>query len=250
MPVQVGKSLSQTDLGVQGDDEGDNISNKNKNYCELTGMYWAWKNLKNVDYIGLCHYRRYFDFHNKINRLKELEIVSPDNLKTLNLTVPDIDKLLGKSDIILARPKIHPYSVKTFYCYHHLSKDINIIESVIEELYPDYLRSFKKVLYKNNKLSYYNMFVMKWSDFENYCTWLFNIFEEAEKRIDITTYDSVQTRIWGYIAERLLNVYVRKEKMKIKCLPIFWITNARQTSAVSAFFYYIKYNLSFFLQKI
>ena len=62
MPLQVGKALSDVDLGVQGDDEGDNISTKNPNYCELTGLYWAWKNLKDADYIGLAHYRRYFDF--------------------------------------------------------------------------------------------------------------------------------------------------------------------------------------------
>ena len=62
-PIQVGKAISQVDLGIQGDDTGDNISHKNASYCELTGMYWAWKNLKDVDVIGLCHYRRYFDFY-------------------------------------------------------------------------------------------------------------------------------------------------------------------------------------------
>ena len=60
-PIQVGKSLnSELDLGFQCDDTGDNISDKNGSYCELTALYWAWKNIKNVDYIGLCHYRRYF----------------------------------------------------------------------------------------------------------------------------------------------------------------------------------------------
>jgi hypothetical protein len=250
LPVQVGKSISQTDLGIQGDNEGDNISEKNKNYSELTGMYWAWKNLKNVDYIGLCHYRRYFDFHNKIDRFKDFEIVSPDHLETLNLEVPDIDKLLGKSNIILAKPKTYPYSIGINYCYNHFSKDLKIIESIIEELYPDYSWSFKRVLYKNNKLSSYNMFIMKWHDFENYCTWLFNILKKAEEEINITTYDSEQARIWGYIAERLLNVYVRKEKMKIKYFPVYWITDAHQNSVVHEFFFNIKYNLSFFFQRI
>ena len=62
-PLHVGKAVSSLDLDIQGDDTGDNISEKNPGYCELTGMYWAWKNLKGVDYIGLCHYRRYFDFN-------------------------------------------------------------------------------------------------------------------------------------------------------------------------------------------
>jgi hypothetical protein len=250
LPVHAGKTFSQTDSGIQGDDEGDNISEKNKRYCELTSLYWAWKNLKNVDYIGLCHYRRYFDFHNKINRFKDLETVSPDCFKTLNLTVPDTDRLFGKAGIILAKPKIHPYSVGTFYCCCHFSKDLKIIESVIKELYPDYLESFMKIIYKNNKSSYYNMFIMKWSDFENYCTWLFSILEKAERMIDTAAYDSLQTRVLAYIAERLLNVYVEKEKMKIKYLPVFLITDARRTSAASAFFRPVKYNLSFFFQRI
>ena len=64
MPIHVGKALHpELDLGIQGDNTGDNISEKNGSYCELTGMYWAWKNLKDVDIIGLCHYRRYFDFY-------------------------------------------------------------------------------------------------------------------------------------------------------------------------------------------
>lgn len=58
LPVHVGKK-GKTDLGYQGDDTGDNISDKNTNYCELTGLYWAWKNLK-ADYKGLSHYRRHF----------------------------------------------------------------------------------------------------------------------------------------------------------------------------------------------
>ena len=61
MPIQVGKSLSEFNLGFQGDNTGDNISEMNSMFCELTAHYWAWKNLKDVDYIGLCHYRRYFD---------------------------------------------------------------------------------------------------------------------------------------------------------------------------------------------
>ena len=64
-PIHVGKDLHlDIDLGIITDNTGDNISNKNASYCELTAMYWAWKNLKDVDVIGLCHYRRYFSFSN------------------------------------------------------------------------------------------------------------------------------------------------------------------------------------------
>lgn len=64
MPIQVGKALHpELDLGFQCDNTGDNISEKNGSYCELTALYWAWKNLKDIDYIGLCHYHRYFSIY-------------------------------------------------------------------------------------------------------------------------------------------------------------------------------------------
>ena len=72
LPIHVGKALHKDiDLGIQGDDEGDNISNENSIYCEMTAWYWAWKNLK-ADYVGLCHYRRYFTFE-KLPYLKLLK---------------------------------------------------------------------------------------------------------------------------------------------------------------------------------
>ena len=58
LPIQVGASINP-DLGYTKDNTGENISNKNPYYSELTGLYWAWKNLDS-DYIGLVHYRRYF----------------------------------------------------------------------------------------------------------------------------------------------------------------------------------------------
>ena len=58
LPIQVGAALHLA-LGYVPDNTGDNISAKNPNYCELTALYWAWKNL-DCEYIGLCHYRRYF----------------------------------------------------------------------------------------------------------------------------------------------------------------------------------------------
>ena len=88
LPIQVGKAISNTDLGVQGDNTGDNISEKNQSYCELTGIYWAWKNLKNVDYIGLCHYRRYFDFHKQGNMIAHSTIIPSKNFAKLDLSVP------------------------------------------------------------------------------------------------------------------------------------------------------------------
>lgn len=69
IPLHVGKK-GKEDLGYIGDDTGENISEKNPNYCELTGQYWIWKNIKDVDYLGICHYRRFFIKPMFINDLK------------------------------------------------------------------------------------------------------------------------------------------------------------------------------------
>ena len=58
MPVHVGAE-GKDDLGYQKDNVGENVSTLNPYFCELTGIYWAWKNL-DVDYLGLVHYRRFF----------------------------------------------------------------------------------------------------------------------------------------------------------------------------------------------
>ena len=70
MPIHVGKK-GKASIGLPGDDTGDNISDRNPAYCELTGVYWAWKNLK-ADYVGLVHYRRYFTHKKRYSYGKRL----------------------------------------------------------------------------------------------------------------------------------------------------------------------------------
>lgn len=80
LPIQSGSAIYD-DLGIQRDDVGNNISEKNMKYHELCPMYWAWKNL-NVDYIGLCHYRRLFS-DSKKNGTSYNEILKAETLETL-----------------------------------------------------------------------------------------------------------------------------------------------------------------------
>jgi hypothetical protein len=227
MPLHVGKAISNENLGIQGDDTGDNISVKNKNYCELTGLYWAWKNLKNVDYIGLCHYRRYFNFHTKGTPFSIFSLVKSDEVNNLNLSLPDINKLFNKYDVILAKSKIYPVSIFDDYCLNHVSEDARVIEKIILEKYPEYKRSINECLHNSNKLSHYNMFIMRWEDFHKYCSWLFSILEEAERRIDISGYNNAQKRIWGYVSERLLlSLFVYHNNMHAKKYPVYWVNDS------------------------
>ena len=227
LPIQVGKAISNTDLGIQGDNTGDNISEKNQSYCELTGIYWAWKNLKNVDYIGLCHYRRYFDFHKQGNMIAHSTIIPSKNFAKLDLSVPkNVLKELEKGYIFIPKKITYKYPLYIDYSIHHLSEDIRKLEEIINIHCEDkYKKAFSKVIHHNNKLSPYNMFLMSWKEFDRYCQWLFSILVIAEKEINITNYNSVQKRIFGYMGERLFNIYIYANQLKVKELPILKISD-------------------------
>ena len=103
---------------------------------------------------------------------------------------------------------------------------MRIIQQIIEEKGDaKFINAFEDVMFRNNKLIHYNMFIMKWDDFNNYCNWLFPILKEAEKRIDISHYNVIQKRIWGYMAERLMNVWLYAEKKNLLFYPVIWINN-------------------------
>ncbi len=225
LPIQVGKAISDLDLGIQGDDQGDNISYKNPNYCELTGHYWLWKNVKDVDYVGLCHYRRFFNFDTAGDCFVDYSLVRESDFDFLNTKRPDVSKLFKRHDIVLAKPKVYPFSLSVDYSVCHQSKDFKILEQVILEQDPSYKTSVDHIFHGNNKLSHYNMFVMKSKDFEKYSQWMFAILEEVERRIDISDYDRAQSRIFGYQSERMLNLYVYHNKMRVNYRPIYYVNN-------------------------
>lgn len=228
MPIHVGKALNPNlVLDITEDNTGDNISHKNQSYCELTGLYWAWKNLKDVDIVGLCHYRRYFDFHNQVPFLLESMIVKPSDFDKIDLTIPDsiLDKV-SRGATVIAKPIHYDHNLLGDYCINHISDDFRILESVIDKTQPFEVRkAFKEYFYCNNKLSHYNMFVMNYNDFDKYCNWVFSILSEVEKRTDISNYSPVQKRIYGYMSERLLNIWLLANKKIIIEKPIIKIAD-------------------------
>ena len=227
IPIHVGKAISNIDLGIQGDNEGNNISSKNASYCELTGMYWAWKNLKNTDYIGLCHYRRYFDFNHNGRFFFPLTTIKNSDFNKLNLTVnPKVLNYLQKGYCIVAKPSHIGTSLYLQYCEGHYSPDFRILGTTIKDtLDTKYSQAFWTTQLEDNKFSPFNMFIMNWQQFDRYCNWLFPLLEKVENKIDITNYPCDQKRIYGYMGERLLNVYIKAENIKTKHYPILKISD-------------------------
>ena len=224
-PIHVGRALSQNNLDITGDDTGENISEKNSSYCELTGLYWAWKNLKDVDVIGLCHYRRYLDFHHQCQKWFSRTIFPTSKFEELDLSVPQsiIDEVT-KGKIIAPKKKNYPNSLFTDYCIAHVSDDLRTLKEIVNETNDSkYIRAFDKVMNHTHKLIHYNMFLMNWKDFDSYCHWLFDILGKVEEKTNIENYTPIQKRIYGYMAERLFNIWLVANKRDVIYKPVMTI---------------------------
>ena len=226
LPLHVGAKGKQ-DLGYTKDDTKKNISEKNPFFCELTGLYWAWKNL-DADYIGLVHYRR----HLTQNKVKTKDI---DKKFKEVITLKEVDKLLNKTDVIL--PKKRNYYIETLYSHYEHTMYIEPLDEtrkIIEEKYPDYLEEFDK-LHKRTSAHMFNMFIMKKEILNEYCTWLFDILFELEKRIDVKQYDNFHARFFGRISELLLDVWINKNNISYKEVNVIDMENVNWLKKGTAF---------------
>ena len=206
LPVQVGAEGKEKIDGYIQDNTGENISIKNPNYCELTGLYGAWKNL-NAKYIGLVHYRRYFTESKKIPKEED------EKFKVV-LTEKQIKEKLKNVDIIL--PKKRKYYIENLYSHYEHTMYIEPLaetQKIIKEKYPEYLEEFNK-LHKRTSAHMFNMFIMKKEILNQYCEWLFDILFELEKRVDVSKFDNFHARFYGRISELLLDVWINKNNFK------------------------------------
>lgn len=203
LPVHAGAAVHSYTLPYTADDTGDNISNKNSSFCELTALYWAWKNL-DADYIGLCHYRRYFCR----NRSRDI------------LLLQDTDAVTAKADIIL--PKKRNYFIETNYSQYvhaHHSEDLDVTRQILAEKYGSrYTDAFDAVM-KRTDGHRFNMMIMKRELLDAYCSWLFDVLFTLEERLDTTGYSAYDARVFGFVSERLLDVWLAAEGKTYTELP-------------------------------
>lgn len=216
-PLLVGATINGKIDGYVNDNEGDNISEKNKNYCELTGLYWIWKNSSDKN-VGISHYRRYFseNIDNKI--YKHIQVL----LGTLKpISLKKLDWYLESYDLIAPKKKWYHINLKDQYAQSHNIHDLNKTREIIAELTPEYLEAFDRVM-ESQYISMYNMIYTKKIFFDDYCQWLFKVLFELEKRIDISGYDNYQSRVYGFISERLFNVWLEKNShLKVKFINVY-----------------------------
>ncbi len=211
IPILVGANKNIGEKNYLRDNQGDNnISDRNFTFCELTGLYWIWKNSKD-DIVGLCHYRRYFGKNKRFFKQNSI------------LTKNDILKQLNDYDVILPSKGMNEYNgytAEAFFNKNHDHKVWEMCRQIISENNKDYLDAFN--WFSKEKTGYcYNMFIMSREMMDEYCSWLFPILFELDKKIDYSRYDSYNTRMIGFVAERLINVWVHKKQLTVKEFPVF-----------------------------
>ena len=236
LPIQAGAALHNHISDYQPDDEGDNISKKNPHFCELTCHYWAWKNLRNVDIVGLNHYRRYFDFQKKWPQFSaDKRFVTTEEFLKQNYQFPDLNSILQKYDIILPIARHWRVSNTQQYNDYHIAKDWEMLRQIIKERSPQYMPAFEKTMDHSNKAVGYNMFITHWKYFDAYSEWLFDILFEVERRVPLID-DPIQSRIYGYMSERLINVFCEHHHLNIKHVPLIMpLDNIRYDLNISDF---------------
>lgn len=210
VPINTG-AVFHPDLPFISDNTGDNISSKNKNYCELTALYWAWKNTDD-DICGLVHYRRFFvtwvGYVVKLITGKNCCFLSPKQIRR-GLERYDIIASTISHDWNKNMPIIDSFSIS------HNRRDMLVAREGISELFPEYMQTFDDVIMKGELFYPANMFISKRELFDSYCKWLFPILKYVEDRIDISDYDDYQKRVFGFISERLLYVWIRHNNLRV-----------------------------------
>ena len=200
------------------DDVGINISCKNSSYCELTGLYWIWKNgsEKENDPVGLVHYRRFFTTK-KENLIYSYfgQIPTPLSIDTLEKSIE------SPGSIVLPEPIHSVYSLETAYSINHDINDLRVLRDIIRCEAPEYLSDFDNV-FKSNEFFGYNMIVCKKKELDQYCEWLFKVLFAAEKVISSQSKSNAyQKRVFGFLGERLLQVWVKHHSQKVHMYPVY-----------------------------
>lgn len=234
LPIHVGKANSDLLLDYAvSDNTGFNISEKNASWCELTALYWAWKNL-DADYLGLMHYRRLLHFGTEGNGCYVFNDITQKEVAAYGWTPEKVEKICSQYDIITSPVwNIHPAGLpdniingRDFYAREHDVRALDIVTHIVKERHPEcYLPLLQSL--SETTCVWGNIAVMKSLYFHEYCTFLFDILEEAERRIDTSNYDSYQCRIFGFLAERLLNAWLTYARniypgLRIGSLPLVY----------------------------
>ena len=241
-PIQVGTALNEQLDDCVYDDTGDNISELNPYYCELTGHYWVLKNYLNNcddDYVGFAHYRRLPDLCNisdedypsvfGINYTESTELFNRLNSSDIMNTIEKYDVILPCSVYMYANtvnPKLREteehYNVYDHFKIEHKNDLADVLKDVITEYYGDYLLSLDRC-FNSEKSHFYNIYIMKTSLLKSFLDWQFSVLQKVSDKIGGWNQDQYR-RMAGFVGEMLINVWLGAHKdCKVGCVPIYMV---------------------------
>ena len=202
-PIQVGAELTDQWILNRRDNEGDNISLKNRNYCELTAAYYAWKH-SSADYKGLCHYRRIFDISDQ-----------------------QMQKLMEKKsewDVILPYPSIHYPDISRQHSRYINESDWEAMCCALKETAPAYYEKFGQI-FRGHYFYNFNMLIARREVYDDYCNFIFSVLERTEALTSPKGWERAD-RFAGYLGENLTTLYfmANKDKLKIVHAGNLWLT--------------------------
>ena len=208
VPIHVGRSVSRYKeemAGMIGDDTGENISEKNPQYCEMTAHYWIWKNVKDTGYVGVCHYRRFFGAE-----------ISEEN----------ISKVMADADVLMVEPSWYLDSVYAYFAKFMGAENMTILWMVMKKLYPEFVESLETIC-DGVKFHPFNMLLCRKELFDEYAEWMFSVLGECEKYVKPAPYTNAR-RVLAYMAELLTGVYFIHRGLRIKSVPYYKIDDGEK----------------------
>lgn len=191
VPIQVGTALAERKTAAVQDHVGENISERNGNYCELTGLYWVWKHkLQTPDggtdvnqYYGLAQYRRILELSNEdILRLADNDV-----------------------DVVLPYPMPYEPDISVHHKRYLKDADWKALEQAIAEVQPAYVDALQQAM-RQTYLYNYNVILAKKNVLRDYCAWLFSILQRTEE-LSVPKGSERSDRYLGYMGENLETVY-------------------------------------------
>ena len=208
-PIHVGRAVSpykEEMSWMQGDDIGGSISQKNPQYCEMTAHYWIWKNVHDTEYVGVCHYRRFF---------------------AIDLSEDHIKEVMADADVLMVEPSWYIDSVYSYFAKFMGAENMTILWIVMKRICPEYVETLKKIC-DGVKFHPFNMLMCRKSLFDEYAEWMFSILGECEKIVKPSPYTNGR-RALAYMAELLTGVYFIHLGLRIKTAPYYKIENGQKT---------------------
>ena len=190
--LQVGANLTDKHISDITDNTGENISERNRQFCELTGLYWMWKN-SDADIIGLEHYRRHF--------------ILPDDWMSIFTS--------NSIDAILPVPLFVSPSLAENYRSRHMAEDLQFVYEYLEMKDSLEAVAFKKFMENDGIYSPCNMFIMKKEVLNDMCEWMFPVLFALADKNGIRE-DTYQNRYPGFISERLISFFFDFHRDKYK----------------------------------